>query len=238
MKRLVFGDAYNLIKEIPDNSIDCIITDPPYDIKVTQGTGTFGEKKKLNYTELINISNGFDCSILDEFVRVLKKINIYIFCSRTQFIALFDYFVKQHECNWTLINWHKDNVIPACGNKYLSDTEYCLFFRGKGVKVFGNAETKRTYYITHRNMQDKKNFNHPTPKPLFIIKNFVINSTQKGDIILDPFSGSGTVAAACEELERGYVAFENDKNFYDASVKRIEAVKSQTKILNEGDLYV
>lgn len=237
MQGIILGDAYKLIKEIPDKSIDCIITDPPYDIKVEHGAGAFGVKKKVNYKELADIASGFDYSILDDFVRVLKKINIYIFCSRSQFLPLLNYFVKQKECNWSLINWHKDNVLPACGNRYLSDTEYCLFFREKGVKVYGNFETKRTYYITHRNTLDKKTFNHPTPKPLFIIKNFVINSTQKGEQILDPFSGSGTVAAACEELGRSYVAFENNKSFYDASLQRLAYIKAQNRLFKEKGLY-
>ena len=124
-----------------------------------------------------------------------------------QLFSLIDYFQKK-KCNWNLLTWHKTNPIPTCGNKYLSDTEYCLFFREKGVKLYGSFDTKFTYYVTHSNMKDKKQFHHPTIKPLEIVKNHIINSTQENDLVLDCFMGSGTTAMACKELNRNFLGFE------------------------------
>ena len=73
MQKIILGNSYKLIKEIETNSVDLVLVDPPYDIKVKQGSGAFGVKKKLNYKQLESISESFDFSILDEFVRVLKK---------------------------------------------------------------------------------------------------------------------------------------------------------------------
>lgn len=230
MQGLILGDSYKLIKHIPDNSIDCIVTDPPYEMAVTQGSGNFGAEKNINYAQYADISGGFDYSILDEFVRVLKRINLYIFCSRSQILPLLKYFVDDKGCNWTPLNWHKDNVCPACNNRYASDTEYCLFFREKGVKVYGTFETKKTYCVTHMNTKDKRLYNHPTPKPLNFVKNMIFNSTKEGDIVLDPFSGSGTTAVACELLKRRYIAIEIDEKFYKSSIGRLEAVTAQGKL--------
>lgn len=223
MQEIILGNAYELIKKIGDNTIDCIITDPPYEINTKQGGGAFGVEKKLNYGQLKYIADGFDYAILDDFVRVLKKINIYIFCSRKQIIPLLKYFVIDRGCNWTPISWHKDNPVPACNNKYVSDTEYCLFFRDKGVQLYGTAETKRTYYVTHTNIKDKREYGHPTPKPQHIIENFIINSTLEGDLILDPFSGSGTTAVSCKKLKRNCIAFELKKEHFITSTERLEA---------------
>lgn len=122
------GDCQELLKNIPDKSIDLIVTDPPYEI-ATSGAGLYKQADKQYVKELNSIKDGFAPEILDELCRVMKKINIYIWCSQKQIITLLDYFVKQKKCNWNLLCWHKSNPIPACGNKYLTDTEYCLFFR-------------------------------------------------------------------------------------------------------------
>ena len=239
------GDCLELLKSIPDNSIDLIVTDPPYVVE-TQGAGFFGKKSdeySMNYKgkkaytyggeryvmkEISNMSDGFSENILDELCRVMKKINLYIWCSQKQLYQLINYFVIKKKCNWNLITWHKTNPIPACGNKYLTDTEYCLFFREKGVKIQGSVETKFTYYVTPLNSKDKKQYGHPTIKPLDIIKNFIINSSNEGDIILDPFMGSGTTPVACVETNRHYIGFEIDENYYNIACKRLDEVESKT----------
>lgn len=220
------GDCLELLKEIPDNSIDLIVTDPPY-ILETDGAGMFG-KKADNYggqryvmKNIDFMKNGISENVLDELIRVMKKINIYIWCSQKQLPIFYKYFVEKKKCNWNLLCWHKTNPTPTCGNKYLTDTEFCLFFREKGVKVYGEYKTKRTFYVSTKNLEDKKLYNHPTIKPLEIIKNLIINSSNEGDIVLDPFLGSGTTAVASKMLKRQYIGFEINKDYFETSLKRI-----------------
>ena len=219
------GDCLELMKQLPDKSIDLIVTDPPYLIE-TKGAGLYKQQK---YTkELENIKDGFSTLILDEMCRVMKHINIYLFCSQKQIILLLDYFVKNKKCNYNLLCWHKTNPVPACGNKYLTDTEYILFFREKGVKIHGEFKTKFTYYVTTKNVIDKKKYGHPTIKPLDIIQNVIINSSQKNDIILDPFLGSGSTAVACVTTGRHYIGFELLPEYFNVACKRLDEVeKSQ-----------
>ena len=221
------GDCLELMKEIPDKSIDLIVTDPPYVID-TKGGGMY-ERNKGNVStyieELDPIKDGFSTEVLDELCRVMKKINVYIWCSQKQLFPLIKYFVEGKKCNFNLITWHKTNPVPACGNKYLTDTEYCLFFREKGVKIYGEFSTKFTYYVTPKNVKDKKLYNHPTIKPLDIIQNLITNSSNEGDIILDPFLGSGTTAVACVNTNRHYIGFELDKGYYDIACKRLDEVE-------------
>lgn len=132
------------------------------------------------------------------------------------------------EYNMELLTWHKTNPVPTCNNKYLSDTEYLLFFRETGVKINGSYETKKKYYVTPTNKDDKKQYGHPTIKPLDIIKNLIINSSNEGDVVLDPFMGSGTTPVACVETNRHYIGFEIDQNYFDIACKRLDEVESKT----------
>lgn len=185
LNKIYNEDCLEGMKRIPDNSIDLVVTDPPYILDV-RGGGFFGEKSD-NYggdihvmKEISSFSEGFNESVLNELCRVMKKINIYLWCSQKQIMQYLEYFVTRKKCNWNILSWHKSNCIPACGNKYVTDTEFCLFFRDKRVKLYGNYKTKATYYITAANQKDKKKWHHPTIKPLHIIQNLVTNSSLGG----------------------------------------------------------
>ena len=225
------GDCLEVMKKMSDGSVDLVITDPPYEVS-TSGGGLYTQDDKRYVKELIGIKDGFDFKILDELVRVMKKVNIYLFCSQKQIPKLLDYFLnniknKEHilykrKVNWNLISWHKTNPVPACGNKYLSDTEYILFFRETGVKVFGSFDTKRTHYETPLWVKDKKIYNHPTCKPVFMLKNFVENSTLNGDVVLDPFMGSGSTGEAAIKKSRNFIGIEIDQGHFNTAKLRLE----------------
>lgn len=224
---LRLGDCLEVLKDIPDKSIDLVITDPPYKIE-TSGAGLYKQHDKRYIKELESMRDGFAVEVLDELVRVMQKINCYFFCSQKQIMPLLDYFVKGKKCNWNLLAWHKTNPVPACGNKYLTDTEFILFFRQKGVKVHGSFNTKRTWYATPLNQKDKKIYGHPTIKPLEIIENLVINSSLEGGQVLDPFMGSGTTGAACKHLRRNFIGIEIDQNYFATAKERIDKTDDES----------
>lgn len=228
---IINDDCMNVLRQLPNKSVDLVVTDIPYLISVSQSAGAFGVKKRMHYKkELEALSKGISNEVLEELCRVMKKINIYIFCSKNQFIQMLDFFVKEQKCNWQIITWHKTNVIPACGNSYMHDTEYCLFFREKGVFVGGEPKTKSTYYISSTNKKDKKKYNHPTIKPEYIIQNLIINSSKENDIVLDPYCGSGTVPVVSYKLNRKYIGIGINKQHYNTSIERLNAVQSQLNL--------
>lgn len=226
------GDCLEVLKELEDNSVDLVIIDPPYlktarngyHSKEYHGGGAFGVDKRQYHNELNNteLLNGFDFKVLDELVRIMKKVNIYIFCSKELLRPLLNYFAEIKNVNVDLLTWHKTNPVPTCCNKYLSDTEYILFFRENGVKIYGTYATKRKYYVTSTNKEDKKLWEHPTVKPLEIIENFVINSSQENDTVLDCFMGSGTTGVACKRQDRNFIGIEIDEKYFEIAKKRIE----------------
>lgn len=216
-------DCLEGMRQLPDNCVDLVVTDPPYVIE-TSGAGIYKQADKQYVKELNNMKDGFSTQVLDELCRIMKKINIYFFCSQKQIIPLLDYFVKGKKCNWNLLTWHKTNPVPACGNKYLTDTEYILFFREKGVKIYGEFKTKFTYYITPLNQSDKKKYGHPTIKPINIVTNLIVNSSLENGIVFDPFMGSGTTAVAAKECGRNFIGYELDSDYYEICNKRLEEI--------------
>lgn len=200
------------LKSIPDKSIDLVIIDPPYETSNQGGSGCFGEKHRNYYNELKDMSNGFSNNILDELCRVMKKINIYIFCNKKQILQLLSYF-KDKNCNFDILIWNKLNPIPACSNTYLRDKEFILFFREKGVKLFGTYESKKTVYSSGINLTEKKKYGHPTIKPLDLIEKLIINSSKENDAVLDCYAGTGTTGVACKKLNRNYILIEKEKQY-------------------------
>lgn len=235
-------DCLEGLKSIPNNSIDLIVTDPPYLISATNGGGSINKVKKLrdSLADLTNadITEGYDIEKFNtEFIRVMKNINIYIWCNKVQIPDYFNFYVNRHKCKFDIICWHKTNALPTYSNKYLSDTEYCLYFR-KGGKCFPQSyEDAKTFYIAPINHKDKKEYGHPTIKPLDITEKFIRNSSQEGDIILDPFIGSGTTAVAAKNSNRHYIGYEINNEFYKVAKNRLgepenDIIKSTEENIN------
>lgn len=240
--KLLHGDSYELIKDIPDKSVDLIYVDIPY---LYDSGGSVGNDKspvsqriaKVRNEYLKNISDGIDYAILDDFRRILKHIYIYIWCSKKQLIPLLKYFVEEHNCNFELLVWCKTNPTPATNNSFLPDIEYCLMFRESGCKLNDGYELKSKWYISSLNVKDKDLYKHPTIKPLELVKRHLLHSTNEGDVVLDCFMGSGTTGVACKELNRNFIGIELDKEYYEIAKNRINGITAsgQLSIFTDTD---
>ena len=196
--KLYNDDCLKVMKDIPDKSIDLVITDPPYEYRITKGGGfmTNENKKSLEELRIKSLDKGFNPQILKELVRVMKKINIYIWASKDQIPMLIKYFVEEIGCAFDILCWNKTNAMPLFNNKYLTDKEYCLYFRKGGYCQPISYECAKTIFNLSINYKDKKMYGHPTIKPLSIIKTMIQNSSKENDIVLDCFMGSGTTGVA------------------------------------------
>lgn len=235
---IALGDAYELIRSLPDKSVDCILTDPPYLIEsIKGGRNRLGESIMSVSAELDEngIRDGIGKGMLDEFMRVMKAPNIYIWCNLKQIKQYLDYFVGEKKLNWNLIVWHKTNAMPLCGSKYMNDCEYCLFFR-RGVRLNTEYETAHTVYNLPINQADKDDFGHPTIKPEPIIANMLSNSVPEGGIVLDPFCGSGTVPAAAKKLGMRYIGFEINPKWHKVAQDRLEGITLKDRRLGHEQL--
>lgn len=228
MIKLLQGDCLELMSKIPDNSIDLIVTDPPYLISKINYGGTINNIKKLNksLTDLKNntdITQGYDIELFgNEFVRIMNEINIYLWCNKAQIPEYFKFYVDKHKCKFDIICWHKTNALPTYSNKYLTDTEYLLYFRkGRGKCFPQSYDDAKTYYIAPINHKDKKLYGHPTIKPLDITEKIIRNSSKENNIILDPFMGSGTTGLACLNINRNFIGMELDEKYFNIAKVRI-----------------
>ena len=281
------GNCYELIKNIPDHSIDLIIIDPPYEY-TTGGcgknqTGEYKElfdrknknredlkrftdnglklqninrdeiykkylekgfskvkarvwaNKEISRLDIKHISSGFDYDLLDELDNKMKHIYIYIWCSKWQLEPLLKHYIDK-DCNYDVLTWHKTNPSPTMNNTYANDTEYLVMAREKGTtKLYGDYDTKKKYWVTNVNKHDKDLFNHPTIKPLDIIKTLITNSSLPGDIVLDCFCGSGTTCVAAKETGRRFIGMEIDKDYYKIATDRLNGITAngQTSIFTD-----
>ena len=218
-------DCMEGIKLLDDKSIDLVIIDPPYKLDLNKVKNTNNYSRYAN--ELLQMKNGFDLKILDLLIEKMKKINMYIYCSKRQIQELLEYFSKKN-CNYEVLTWHKQNPSPLTNNVYLPDTEYVIFAREKGVRLYGNYYTKRKYYISGVNQIDKKKYHHPTIKPLKFIEYHIENSSKEGDLILDCFAGSGTTLVGAINKKRNFIGFEINEQYYKIANERIsEAIQNK-----------
>lgn len=228
--KIYLGDSLELMKQIPDKSIDLIYTDPPYlhtqhSSDSTKGFFTNKIKKtneELNNADLSSLDN---CEWCKEAIRIMKNINIYIWCSRYQIPMYFDYFLKDLGCSFNILAWCKTNPVPSFSNGYSNDKELCLYFRKSGYCKPKDMFSSKTYFVQPLNLTDKEKYGHPTIKPLNIVKQMIENSSQENDLIFDPFLGSGTTAVAAYQLKRRYLGIEKNETFYNIANKRIEEEK-------------
>ena len=234
-------DSYEAIKKIPDKSIDLIIIDPPYLIENTNSGKTNELGKSIaNVNQQIEerreiLANGITNEFLQSMLRVQDKINIYIWCNHKQIPQYIDFYVNKHKCLFDILIWYKTNAIPLFSNKYMTDKEYCLYFRKNGYCNPKTYEDGKTIMFDSINVNDKKNYLHPTIKPLEMIKKLIRNSSKENDIVADFFLGSGTTCVAAKELGRRYIGFEIDEQYYKIAKDRMNGINTngQTSIFTD-----
>lgn len=225
MNKLINGDAVEFMKTLEDESIDLIITDPPYKVTPKGCAGNSGGMMTTKETMKGKIFKHNDIKPIDyipEFYRLLKDgSHCYIM---TNHVNLQEMLNVATECGFHFIKslvWNKGNKIM--GRFYMSQFEYILFFRkGKGKKI-NKCGTADILNVPNKKTKDENGKNlHDTEKPVELMKILVKNSSQVGELVLDPFVGVGATAIACKELDRQYIGVELDEHYYNIAVNRID----------------
>jgi len=219
-------NCLDTMSRMADKSIDLVIADPPYEIVSGGGGGCFGVEQRDYHKGVKSLSDGFENKILDECKRVLKIFNCYFFCSKDQVLQIL-LWAKENSMNTDILCYHKLNPIPTTNNKYLSDTEYIIFMREQGAYLGGDYASKKKYFLQNNS---KSEFEHPTVKPLNIIRTLVTNSSKEGDTVYDPFMGSGTTAIAAITEKRNYIGSEISKEYFKVLTERINNKLAQQSL--------
>lgn len=213
--------------------VDLIVTDPPYLIRSTRAGGKSELARSIQPMNDELENGGFTEGIGDVYLKamwdVMKVPNIYLWCNGAQIPQYIEFFVNKHKCKMDILIWRKTNATPLFCNKYLSDKEYCLYFRRGAYCQPHSYDKAKTVFDLPINIKDKRLYHHPTVKPLPIIKTLVENSSKPGYLVLDPFMGSGTTAVACKELGRSFIGFEINNDYCEASLNRLAST-----VIREG----
>ena len=225
--QLYNGDCLEVLANIADNSIDLVVTDPPYKTTSRGSSGNSGGmfQKDINKKGRVFAHN--DITIKDyarELYRVLKEgSHCYVMTNHKN---LQDMLNTLTDIGFNFIKcliWDKGNKIM--GQYYMSQFEYIIFLRkGKGVKI-NNCGTSDLISVPNKKTKDLNGNNiHDTEKPVELMKILIENSSNEGDTILDPFMGSGTTGVACKELSRNFIGIELDKQYFDIAESRIDNI--------------
>lgn len=196
-------DCMEAMKQMPDKSVDLIITDPPY------GMNFVSNHRKEKYRPIEN-DNQFPVWIFEEFNRIAKR-GVYVFC---RWDNLYQLPKPKSFIAWVKNNWSMGDLEHEHGRQW------------EGICFYPMGEHKFIKRIPDV-IQIKRTGNdlHPTEKPACLIS--VLIQSNVGEVILDPFMGSGTTGIACYDNHRDFIGVEIDKEYFDAAVKRLDNHKKQ-----------
>ena len=239
LNKITCTDALSFLKTIPDNSVDLVVTDPPYNVSQKQNI-------KINGRVIIKNFGDWDFNfdpvpIVAELHRVLKPNGqIYIFCGTEQIPQYMQIFIK----DWffrNLLVWNKTNPAPRLSKtNYVFANEYIVYAikeKGKPSASTFNFSSQTTMHNIFKTgaLQGKERLKgenglaiHPTQKPINILKKLIEVSSKEGDIVLDPFMGVGSTAVACKELKRNFIGSELNPKYVEYAEKRT----ANSKIIN------
>lgn len=218
------------ITKIEDKSIDLIVTDPPY-LHVKGGmkskrynTGSWKSDSYMN-TKMSDFDEKQIYFFLDTVIPKMKKVNMYIFCSKLQLVSYFKYISEHKKLKYDLLIWDKMNTAMKSTKFHTSDIEYIVRIYEPGVSLrkiltTDGLKADSRYYQKKQSFKQPKGI-HNTMKPVELIERLIEVSSVKGDVIMDCFTGSGTTAVACKNTERQFVGFEINEDYYDIAVNRI-----------------
>ena len=248
---LYLGDCIDILKKLPEKSIDVIFADPPYFLSSGGISCHCGKQVSVNKGEwdysLSPIEKlNFNRKWLKECRRVLKDDGT-IWISGT-FHNIYSIGVALELEGYSIINnitWQKPNPAPnlAC-RCFTNSTETILWTRkidekGKKGKHYFNYELmkeinegkqmKDVWVLNLPKKDEKKHGKHPTQKPLSVLERILLASTKEDDVVLDPFNGSGTTGVMCSKLKRKYIGIDKEKDYLELTIRRYEDIKKDKK---------
>ena len=246
INNIIFGDCLSKLKLIQEQSVDLILTDPPYNASNKKiellNNKTGGAYYKINenwdkfgyYTNYLNWTKQW----LLQCNRVLKNTGSILICCSMHNIA--EIIISLKELSYkelNIITWKKTNPMPNITKRMLThSTEFVVWFAKNKDWIFNYEEMKK--YNNGKQLKDVWEFSlcqgterikgknnrsaHPTQKPLRLFNRLIEMASNENDLVLDPFIGSGTTAVSCIKLKRKYIGIENNIDYYNLAKQRIE----------------
>ena len=242
--RIINADCMDILKQLPDKCIDLVITSPPYNLDISYNS----YEDNRPYDEYLDFCRHWirECHrVLVDGGRIAINIPLETNLNGKSFISG-DYMqILKNEgmIETAFILWDKQNVTSrtAWGSfcspsnpNIIQPMECVLVYSKKTRKKDGDADMidmDKQFFIKNTlgvwPIQPEKDRSHPAPFPIDLPKRIAQMFSYRNDLVLDPFSGSGTTAIACHKLKRRFICIEKDKDYWEASVKRLEEEQKQ-----------
>ncbi|MEM0286391.1 MAG: DNA methyltransferase [Candidatus Methanomethyliaceae archaeon] len=239
---LLLGDSIELMKSFKSSMFDMIFADPPYFLSndgitcssgkmVSVNKGDWDKSKGLNHIHSFNIKWLAECK------RILKP-NGTIWVSGT-YHNIYSIGFAMQMLGYIILNnitWYKKNAPPNLSCRYFThSTETILwakkdkkskhYFNYQRMKEENNNKQMRDIWeIPAINKSEKKFGRFPTQKPIKLLERIILASTNEGDLILDPFNGSGTTGIVAKQLNRRYIGIDINKDYLELTIKRYKGI--------------
>jgi site-specific DNA-methyltransferase (adenine-specific) len=257
------GDSIKILNEFPEKSVDLVFADPPYNLSNNGYTVHAGKRVSVNKgdwdkSEGVEKDFEFHFNWINACKRVLKE-NGTIWISGTYHSIYACGFVLQKQ-NWRILNdisWFKPNASPNLGCRMFTASHETLLWASKNSKAkhtfnyeqmkYGNFKSdfiknpgkqmRSVWSIGTPKNEEKKFGKHPTQKPLELMKRIVLASSNKEDIVLDPFAGSATTGVAAISLGRQFIGIDKEEKYLkEIAIKRILDIEKVVDISFENQL--
>ena len=229
------GDCLELMKNIPDGSVNLILTDPPYNL------GLFMKNRATNLKAMrpnFFGAAGWDDLDFEEWKKSMDKMfeecamvscvgaSMIMFMSIIKVETIIQIADKHGFYYKTTGIWHKQNPMPRNMNlHFINSTEAWLYFiYKKRTSTFNNnGKAVHDFFETSVTPAGEKRFGkHPTQKPVALLETFVELLSNEGEVVFDPFMGSGSTGVACVNTNRNFIGIELDEGYFDIAKERIE----------------
>lgn len=224
MFELMKGDCLELMKQIPDGSVDMVLTDPPYGMDYQSNRRVVSEK-------FVKIKNDKTLEWVDDFIdqchRAMKTDSaLYFFCSWHNM----DYFKVAIERKFNLKNilvWVKNNHGSGDLKAGFAPKHEFIFYAHKGRSLF---REKRISDVLEFPKIHSSKLLHPTEKNVDMLELLTRQNSDSGQIVLDPFMGSGTTGVACANTGRKFIGIEMDEKYFEIAKNRVESAYSKNEL--------
>jgi site-specific DNA-methyltransferase (adenine-specific)/modification methylase len=228
---LLKGDCLELLRQIPDRSVDMLFTDPPYNLSpYSTGNMHFSWRSEIN-NDLAEWDRHFDpADFKAEFLRVLKSSgNIFAFCSYNLLGRWHEVFDPVFD-TFQFFVWHKTNPVPKIRKQgFLNSCELIVCMWNKQhTWNFGKQNEMHNFFQSPICMSPErlKQPKHPTQKPVALLKHLIRVASNPGDVILDPFMGVGSTGVAARVLDRRFIGMELNDDYFNAAASRLQQIKA------------
>lgn len=218
INKIIYGNCLEVTKGIPDNSIDLVITDPPFKVSQKYGGG-------VDADNLIAVSSIL--KMMPEISRVLKPNRFAIIFYDNRILPFLFESIKGTDLIYRkqiFLYRRWGNANRWCGWMQTTDP-VCIFINGYNKPFMPKIKGKVLHDVYIKDKPEKFNANHLAQKPIEMIKHMIIWCSDEGEIVLDCYIGSGTTAVACEELGRRYIGIDNKLECCEVTKRRIKAIQ-------------